>query len=110
MVRIFGALSGLSSCHRMTPQRLPFTLEQAQRGGLKNLDLGTEWGQLYCFGEIKGLGGFQECLPLSQVIRLSGFEIRILTLDALIEAKRVMGRPRDLQALLELLALRQKQG
>ncbi len=110
LVRISGALDGLNPCHRMTPQRLPFTLEQAQKGGLKNLYLGTDWGQLDCLGEIKGLGRFQECLPLSQVIRISGLEIRILTLDALIEAKRAMGRPRDLQAVLELQALRQKRG
>ena len=32
----------------------------------------------------------------------------VLTRDALIEAKRAMGRPRDLQAVLELEALRQK--
>ena len=106
--RIFEALSELNPCHRMTPQRLPFTLEQAQAGGLKNLYLGTDWGQLDCLGEIKGLGGYQECLPLSQTIRISGLEIRTLTLDALIDAKRAMGRPRDLQAVLELQALRQK--
>ena len=106
--RIFEALSELNPCHRMTPQRLPFTLEQAQAAGLKNLYLGTDWGQLDCLGKIKGLGGYQECLPLSQTIRISGLEIRTLTLDALIDAKRAMGRPRDLQAVLELQALRQK--
>jgi hypothetical protein len=108
LLRIFDALAGLNPCHRMTPQRLAFTKEQAEVGGLKNLYLGTDWGQLDCLGEIKGLGGFKECLPLSQTIRISGLEILTLTLDALIEAKRSMGRPRDLQTVLELEALRQK--
>lgn len=106
--RIFDALTGLNPCHRMTPNRLPLTLEQIQAGGLKNLYLGTDWGQLDCLGEIKGLGGFQECLPLSQTILISGLAIRTLTLDALIEAKRAMGRPRDLQTVIELQALREK--
>jgi hypothetical protein len=44
------------------------------------------------------------------VIRISGLEIRTVTLDALIEAKRAMGRPRDPQGVLELKALHQKQG
>ena len=35
-------------------------------------------------------------------------EIRVLTLDALIEAKRAMGRPRDLNAVLELEAIRER--
>lgn len=78
--------------------------------GIKNLYLTNDWGQLDCMGEIKGLGGYQECLPLSQVINISGLKIRTLTLDALIEAKRAMGRPRDLQTVLELQALRQKKG
>ena len=106
--RIFDALAELNPCHRMTLQRLPFTREQAASGGLKNLYLGTDWGQLDCLGEIKGLGGFKECLPLSQTIQISGLKIPTLTLDALIEAKRAMGRPRDLQTVLELQALRQK--
>ena len=106
--RIFEALAELNPCHRMTPQRLPFTLDQARRGVLKNLYLATDWGQLDCLGEIKGLGSFQDCLPLSQSIHISGLEIRTLTLDALIEAKRAMGRPRDLHTVLELQALRSK--
>jgi hypothetical protein len=104
--RIFEALAELNPCHRMTPQRLPFTLDQARAGGLKNLYLATDWGQLDCLGEIKGLGSFQDCLPLSQSLRISGLEIRTLTLDALITSKQAMGRPRDLHAVLELEALR----
>ncbi len=90
----------------MSPQRLSFTLDQARAGDLKNLSLATDWGQLDCLAEIKGLGSFQDCLPLSQSIRISGLEIRTLTLDALIKAKQAMGHPRDLHAVLELEALR----
>jgi hypothetical protein len=41
--RIFEALAELNPCHRMTPQRLPFTLDQARAGALKNLYLATDW-------------------------------------------------------------------
>jgi hypothetical protein len=39
---------------------------------------------------------------------LASAEIRILSLDAIIQAKRAMGRPKDLQTVLELEAIRAK--
>lgn len=108
LLRLFEALEPLRPVHRMTPERLPFTRMQAEQGGLKNLYLSTEWGQLDCLGEIKGIGGYTGCFARSEAIDLDGCEIRVLTLDALIEAKRAMGRPRDLHAVLELEAIRER--
>ena len=108
LLRIFEAFEELHPCHRMTPQRQPFTRAQAERGGLQNLYLSTDWGQLDCLGEIKGLGGYAECLAQSEPIEIDGAVIRVLTLDALIRAKRAMGRPRDLHAVLELEAIRER--
>ena len=108
LLRLFNALESLRPVHRMTPQRLPFTRGQAEQGGLKNLYLSTDWGQLDCLGEIKGIGGYPECFARSEALDLDGCEIRVLTLDALIESKRAMGRPRDLHAVLELEAIRER--
>lgn len=108
LLRLFESLAGLHPVHRMTPQRLPFTLGQAEKGGLNNLYLSTDWGQLDCLGDIKGIGGYAECFARSEPIDLDGSEIRVLTLDALIEAKRAMDRPRDLHAVLELEAIRER--
>ena len=108
LIRLFEALESLRPVHRMTPQRLPFTRGQAEQGGLNNLYLSTDWGQLDCLGEIKGIGGYAECFSRSEALDLDGCEIRVLTLDALIEAKRAMGRPRDLHAVLELEAIRER--
>ncbi len=106
--KVFSAFETLHPVHRMTPQKQPFTKEQAAQGGLRNLYLSTDWGQLDCLGEIKGIGGYGECLALSEEIDLDGHPVRVLTLDALITAKRAMGRPRDLHAVLELEAIREK--
>ncbi|MGH8048069.1 MAG: hypothetical protein ACREKL_12575 [Chthoniobacterales bacterium] len=108
LLRVFEAFEQLHPAHRMTPQKLPFTREQAERGGLKNLYLSTDWGQLDCLGEIKGIGGYTECLAESEPIAIDGATIRVLSLDALIRAKRSMGRPRDLHAVLELEAIRER--
>ena len=108
LLRIFQAFENLHPVHRMTPQRTSFTREQAETGGLKNLYLSTDWGQLDCLGEIKGIGDYAECLAKSETFDLDGQSMHVLTLDALIEAKRAMGRPRDLHAVLELEAIRER--
>ncbi len=107
LLRLFTAFADLNPVHRMTPQKLPFTREQAEKGGLNNLYLATDWGQLDCLGEIKGIGGYAACLAQSEAVDLDGAEVRVLSLDALITAKRAMGRPRDLHAVLELEAIRE---
>lgn len=106
--RVWQTLEGLHPVHRMTPGREAFTREQAGRGGWRNLYLATDLGQLDLLGEVKGVGGFEECLANSAPIELGGAVIRVLTLDALIAAKRAMGRPRDLHAVLELEVIRER--
>lgn len=105
---LFEALEDLHPVHRMTPQRIPFTREQVDEGNLKNIYLSTDWGQLDCLGEIKGIGDYAACLARSVGVQLGDMEIRVLDLDAMIDAKRAMKRPRDLHAVLELEAIREK--
>lgn len=108
LIRVWSALEHLHPVHRMTPNRLPFTRELAEKGGVHNLYLSTDIGQLDLLGEVKGLGSFAICLENSEPIKIGGVAIRVLTLDALIIAKRAMGRPRDLHAVLELEVIRER--
>jgi hypothetical protein len=110
LLRLFTVVETLHPVHRMIPQRQPFTREQAEKGNLKDLYLSTDLGQLDCLGEIKGIGNYTACLANSEIIDLGGFDVRVLTLDALIRAKRATGRPRDLYAVIELEAIRERQG
>lgn len=108
LLGVWQAIARLHPVHRMTPDKQPFTKEQADQGGWKNLYLSTDLGQLDLLGEVKGIGDFQACLDNSEPIPIAGVEIRVLTLDALITAKRAMGRPRDLHAVLELETIRER--
>lgn len=74
----------------------------AARGGWKNIYLDTSAGVLDCLGDIKGLGDFAECKTRSLEVDLGGFTIRVLTREALIAAKKAMGRPKDLQTVAQL--------
>jgi hypothetical protein len=95
---------------RGAPAGLPFRLDQATiRRGL-NFTLSTSLGALDLFGEIAGGGTYDTLLPHTVTIELFGHSCRCLNLDRLIEAKRAAGRPRDLEAIAELEALREERG
>ena len=74
---------------------------------LKNIYLDTDWGQLDCLGEVLGLGDFEEVRQQSEPIELDGFECQILRIDALIIAKKAMGRPKDIETIKQLEVIKQ---
>ena len=59
-------------------------------------------------GEIVGGGNYAALLPYSPVVRISGNEVHCLELGRLIHVKRAAGRPKDLEAIAELEALREE--
>jgi hypothetical protein len=96
------ALSPLTPTFRHKKPPQPFDETIAARGGWKNIYLDTSAGLLDCLGDIKGLGDFTECETRSLEVDLGGFTIRVLTREALIAAKKAMGRPKDLQTVTQL--------
>lgn len=96
------ALSSLSPTFRHKTPPQSFDEAMAARGGWRNIYLDTSAGILDCLGEIKGLGNFAACRARSLEIDLGGFSIRVLTREALIEAKKAMGRPKDLLTVAQL--------
>jgi hypothetical protein len=107
-LRLQQALKDINPVHRMTPQRLPLDLTAENCKGLKDLYLSTDWGQLDCLGQVKGIGGYEEVVRRSDQIELEIGACRILTIQALIEAKRAMNRPHDIEAVLQLTAIKEK--
>ena len=109
LLRLQQALRDLNPVHRMTPRRLPLELTADNCNGLKNLYLSTDQGQLDCLGEVKGIGNYEVVVRQSEEIELDAGTCRILTLQALINAKKAMDRPRDREAVLQLTAIKEKQ-
>ena len=100
------ALSGLHPVHRMTPNRKPLQLTEATCRQLKNLYLDTDLGQLDTISFVDGVGGYKEVKNASVVVELGQIQLRVMNIDALIEAKKAMNRPRDREAILQLEALK----
>jgi hypothetical protein len=100
------ALADVHPVHRMTPQRLPLRLTPETCRDLKNLYLDTDLGQLDCLGTIQGVGDFEHVKERSIEVHLAVGVCRILSLEALIQSKEAMGRPRDRESVLQLKAIR----
>ena len=77
-------------------------MEAALKGGWKNIYLDTTAGVLDCLGDIKGVGDFSQCNARSLEVDVGGFSVRVLDREALIDAKKAMGRPKDLLTVAHL--------
>ena len=106
LLRLQKALSGLNPVHRMTPNRQKLELTEENCLQYKNLYLDTDIGQLDCMSFIGGLGDYQKLKQASELIEFENMKLRVLTLDALIRARKAMNRPRDKEAILQLEAIK----
>lgn len=110
IVRLASALGLYSPYLRGAPPGLPFSWDvETMRRGL-NFTLTTSLGSLDLFGEIAGGGRYETLLPDCVTLTVFGAPCRCLSLDRLIQVKRAAGRPKDLEAIAELEALREERG
>jgi len=77
------------------------------RAGL-NFTLTTKAGDIDLLGEIIGGGAYEDLAPHTITAVVFKRETRILDLPWLIRVKRAAGRPRDLEVIAELEALREE--
>lgn len=107
LARLQAALSDLRPYLRGAPPGLPFRWDVATlRAGL-NFTLTTTAGDIDVLGEIVGGGRYEDMLPDTVDVALFGMPFRCLSLQRLIEVKRAAGRPKDLEVVAELEALRE---
>lgn len=108
--RIETAVQDLHPYHRLTPNHLPLETTRSCFAELNNLYLQTDLGKLDCLSAVKGVGNYEAVLKASVAADFSYGRFRFLSLDSLIVAKKAVGRPRDMDAVRQLLAIKEKQG
>ncbi len=92
--------------HRMTPQKLPFSLFPGDINKVNNLYLSTDLGPLDILGEISGIkGGFLELKKNAVWIDALGLKLPVISREDLLIAKKTLGRPKDLFVVEELRLL-----
>jgi hypothetical protein len=89
------------------PKDLPFAWDERTLQNGTNFTLDTQIGEIDMLGEVAGIGDYEAVKKESVSTKLYDCEVRILTLDGLIKAKRAAGRTKDLLVLPELEALRE---
>ncbi len=108
--RVVAALAPLKPYIRDAPPGLPFRLdEETLKRGL-NFHFATPKGMVDLMGELAGVGPFPIVRAHVNEADISGARYPFLDLDALIVAKRVPGRAKDLEAIAELETIRDELG
>ena len=105
--KIVDALSQFSPRFRGFPKDLPFVFDISLLRNGTNFTFKTDIGDVDLLGKVAGVGNYEVAFKSSEIKELFGLPIRILSIDALIEAKRAAGRTKDLLVLPELEALRE---
>ncbi|MCS7066475.1 MAG: nucleotidyltransferase [Fimbriimonadales bacterium] len=107
MRRLVDALAPYHPYLRGAPAGLPFQwdVDTLKRG--LNFTLTTRLGSIDLLGEVAGGGTYEQLLPFTAIVEISGIPCRCVNLTKLIELKRAAGRPKDLEAIAELEVLRE---
>jgi hypothetical protein len=106
--RLTAALAPLEPYLRGAPRGLPFRFDpDTVRRGL-NFTLRTTLGDIDLLGEVTGGGAYEALRPHSRELEMFGLRCLCLDLDKLIQVKRAAGRPKDLEAIAELEAIREE--
>lgn len=106
LANLVAALAPHDPYLRGVPPDLPFTLDvETLQNGL-NFTLTSKVGDIDLLGEIVGGGGYEQLASDTIEIELFGVRCLCLDLEKLIQVKRAAGRPKDLEVLAELEAIR----
>jgi len=104
--RVANALAPHEPYLRGAPPGLPFSLDEQTLATGLNFTLTSKLGDIDLLGEIVGGGGYGDLEAHTVELRLFGITCLCLDIEKLIEVKRAAGRPKDLEVLAELAAIR----
>ena len=85
---------------------LPFIMDAKAFRITPVMTLTTEVGDIDVVDRVPGVGNYVAALKQSEIVEIGNVEFRSLTLDALIASKRAVRRPKDVEQLIELEAIR----
>lgn len=105
--RIAEALKPFHPRPRGLDAALPFVFDAQTILSSQILTLQTEIGDIDLLGEISGVGTYAAVFTRSEAIIFKDLEIRTLTVDGLLDAKRSANREKDKSGILELEALQE---
>lgn len=103
--RIVKAFALFNPRLRHFPKDLPFVWDDQTLQSGTNFTLETSLGDIDLLGEVKGVGNYADVEKELTLMKLFGYDVKVLSIEGLIKAKRAAGRVKDLLVLPELEAL-----
>jgi hypothetical protein len=104
--RLAAALREIKPTLRGAPPDLPVVLDAVSLALGSNYTFNTSMGPLDLLGWLDPLGSYESLFPTSETYTVGDLSIRTIGLDDLIRIKEHIGRPKDRESLLQLLAIR----
>ncbi|MEM6561843.1 MAG: hypothetical protein AAF656_09590 [Planctomycetota bacterium] len=104
--RLVEALREMNAKLRNVPADVPFMLDERTLGMGMNFTFETDFGDFDVLGEVQPIGDYHALLEDGLEIELDSRPVWIIGLDDLIRVKQYIGRGKDRQSLMQLLALR----
>jgi hypothetical protein len=105
--RVADALRPFNPRPRDYPEGVAFIFDTQTLITNEVLTLETDAGDVDLLGSIKGIGGYGDVEAFAEMLPFERFQIRVLSVEGLIIAKRAAGRPKDEPGLIELEAIRE---
>jgi hypothetical protein len=103
---LVAAIAPLHPSLRGAPPELSFHFDVPTLATGRNFLLMTDCGYINLVSEVNGVGAYEQVLAQSIETTVYGLPIRILSIDALIAAKKAADRDNDQLHLLELIELK----
>ena len=91
---------------RGAPPDLPFRLDAESLALGCNFTFSTSAGDLDILGFLEPLGGYEELIQRAETMRVGHVDLRVIALEDLIRIKQHLGRPKDRESLMHLLAVK----
>jgi hypothetical protein len=104
--RLASALSEINPSLRGAPADLPFQLDARALAFGNNYTLNTDYGSLDLLGWVEPLGDYESLLTHAETYSVRGIPVQTIGLEDLIRVKQHIGRSKDRDSLLQLLAIR----
>jgi predicted nucleotidyltransferase len=105
ILRLADALTRHQPYLRGAPPGLPFKWDAATITAGLNFTLTTAMGDVDLLADIPGGRTYEDLLNDSMDLQVFGTTCKVVTLSKLIHLKKAAGRPKDLEAIAELIAL-----
>jgi predicted nucleotidyltransferase len=104
--RLAAALKEINPTLRGAPAGLPFRLDSQALALGSNFTFDTSLGPLDLLGWVEPLGTYEALLPASESYATGNQRLRTIGLEDLIKVKQHIGRSKDRESLVQLLAIR----